>query len=1085
MHKLTSLTLTALLLAPLAKLHAADGPERSTPGQPTFTPAEMADPASAPRDRAGFNEGWRFHRGDPADLKPGELDYATIKDSLLATGNDFTRTNVVAAPTGNPGAGLSFVKPDFDDSSWRLLDLPHDWAIEGPFDIAASGNTGKLPFWGQGWYRKQFGIPSSDKGRRIFLEIDGAMSCSTVWINGRFAGGWPYGYSSYQLDITPCVNFGEGNTVAIRLDNPNSSSRWYPGAGLYRNVWLTKTSPLHITRWGITVTTPEVSLESAMIALKGTLLNQGDKKASASVVTGIYELDAKGRKGGAPVALAPAALDVGEGQRGTFAQSVKLANPKLWNTTDPRRYVAVTTVSVDGKVVDLYETPFGIRDIRFTAADGFLLNGKRVPLNGVCDHHDLGALGGAFNTRAAERQLEILKAMGANALRTSHNMPAPELLDLCDRMGILVMDESFDCWAIRKVPNDYHLFFNDWHERDLRAEIRRDRNHPSVIMWSLGNEIPEQGRKEAVPIAEELVRIAHEEDPTRPATLGGNGVAGWNPAFAQAFDILGENYDPLSYSRIRFLNPRKPLFSSESSSCVSSRGEYYYQTPEGMAAFNEALRKKGEDRHAAAVRKAQASGKPAPPPEEFQPEKFQPVSGNIHEGGMENFQVSSYDCYAPGWAQTPDEEFEALDKNPFVAGEFVWTGFDYLGEPTPFNSDQSNLLNFSNDPVKRAELEKQLKEFGKIKCPSRSSYFGIVDLCGFPKDRFYLYQSRWRPDLPMVHILPHWNWPDRIGKVTPVHVYTSGDGAELFLNGKSLGKRSKLGPDAPADLALHRPAKASSEETVKGNLAGNAVDGNDSTLWVASGPNPRLWWQVDLGSPVRVRQIDLSFEGGGGKVKYTVLGSQDGATWTPVAGPDQATIFGKKMSLKSDATARHLRVEFSSLPAGSWASLRGVSAYDREIPLGSTPYRLFWNDVVYEPGELKAVAYKDGKPWAEETVRTTGPAARLTMEPDRAIIRNDGADLAFVTLKVHDQNGLPVPRACNAVTFGISGPGEIVATDNGDATDLNTFSNSVRKAYNGLALAIIRARKGQAGKITLTAESGGLKGDRCVITSEQ
>jgi hypothetical protein len=758
-----------------------------------------------------------------------------------------------------------------------------------------------------------------------------------------------------------------------------------------------------------------------------------------------------------------------------FENRVKIPNPKLWDINDPRRYVAVTTVSDGGKVTDTYETQFGIRSIKFDAEKGFFLNGKHVPLNGVCNHHDLGALGAAFNTRAAERQLEILKGMGVNALRTSHNMPAPELLDLCDKMGILVMDESFDCWEAAKKPNDYHLLFKDWHERDLRAEIRRDRNHPSVIMWSLGNEISEQGKTAGIPIVEELVRIAHDEDATRPATAGGNGVGNWEPRFVAAYDLLGQNYEQGSYSSIRKKYPGKPLFASETSSCVSSRGEYFFQSPEGMAAFNEGLRIKDEERYAREVKKAQAAEKPTPAPRSFKPREFAPISESTHEGGMENFQVSSYDLYAPGWAQTPDQEFAGLDKEPSVAGEFVWTGFDYLGEPTPFNADPTNLLNFRNDPAKRAEMEKQLKELGKIRCPSRSSYFGIVDLCGFPKDRFYIYQSRWRPDLPMVHILPHWNWPERVGKVTPVHVYTSGDEAELFLNGKSLGRKKKIrSKEGFTNLALSCPVSASSQEVSKGNIASHAIDENQGTVWIAKDGSPGQWWSLDLGKVRKVRQITLSHEQDPDLYTCVLKASDDGVHWRPLAGVKFPVMTGKKADYSCDDSFRFLKVEFPEMKPLLWPSLAEVGVYEEPLSPNRSPYRIIWDDVVYKPGELKAVAYKNGKPWAEETLRTTGNAAQLTLEPDRTEIGNDGRDLSFVKLTVRDKDGLPVPRSANTMTFEISGPGEIVATDNGDATDLNTFSNTTRKAFNGLALAIVRAKMGESGPIILKATSDGL-----------
>jgi beta-galactosidase len=847
--------------------------------------------APPPRERLNFNGDWRFHLGDPDDASKGELNYNKIKDFILATGNDFSKEAPVTRPETNPGADVSFVKADFDDSSWRQLNLPHDWAIEGPFDINSAGEAGKLPFWGQGWYRKHFTLPATDEGRRIFLDIDGAMSYSSVWINGQLAGGWPYGYSSYELELTPYLKYGSENVVSIRLNNPRDSSRWYPGGGIYRNVWLVKTGAVHIAHWGTYLTTPDVSDSSATVHLTGIVMNQGKADAQTSIGTTLYELNADDGKGTSPVASAsPTTCTIPAGQSATFELTAQVSNPKLWDTQKPQRYVAVTKISQGGKVVDSYETPFGIRTIKFDVTQGFLLNGKRVPLNGVCNHHDLGALGAAFNLRAAQRQLEIMKEMGVNALRTSHNMPAPELLDLCDKMGILVMDESFDCWNQGKKPNDYHLLFKDWSERDLRAEYRRDRNHPSIIMWSLGNEIPEQGTKWGIPTAARLVGIAHDEDPTRPATLGGNGIGGYDSDFLKQFDIGGENYQPWIYEDFPKKN-NMPLFGSETASTCSSRGVY-----------------------------------------------FLPVSV-----GLGNFQVTSYDIYKPGWGQLPDEEFRALDKNPNVAGEFVWTGFDYLGEPTPYNADMTNLLNFRDDPAKEKEMEDQLQQFGKIKCPARSSYFGIVDLAGFKKDRFYLYQARWNPDVPMVHILPHWNWPGHEGQKVPVFVYSSGDEVELFLNGQSVGRKKR--------------------------------------------------------------------------------------------DPYQ--------------------------------------------------YRFKFEEVTYAPGELKAVAYKNGQSWAEASVKTTGAAAAVQMEADRATIHGDGLDLCYVTTKIVDAAGLTVSLANNAIQFAItSGPGEIVATDNGDATDLTSFPSPERKAFNGLALVIVRIKAGEKGDVHLSATADGLKPADCVIHAE-
>ncbi len=864
----------------------------------------------SPRERLSFNADWRFTKGDPAGVGT-QLAYANIKTWLLPSGAAFTADPAaqLKRPEGNLAADVAYTQPGFNDSSWRSLTLPHDWGIEGPFSQKIPGETGKLPWAGIGWYRKHFTVPASSTGQQTFLEIDGAMAYAAVWCNGRFVGGWPYGYSSFQLDLTPYLKTGADNVVAIRLDNPEASSRWYPGGGIYRNVWLVKTAPVHVAHWGTYVTTPQITPASATVNLRATFANDSASPATVTVKTSIFD-------GAQLVAeAAPQSASITAGQSSVLSTQLTVPKPKLWDLATPQRYTAVTLVEQAGRVVDRYETPFGIRTIAFTADDGFHLNGRRVQLYGVCNHHDLGALGAAFNTRAAERQLEILKDMGVNALRTSHNPPAPELLDLCDRMGILVMDESFDCWKRGKKGGDYNKLWDDWHEQDLRAEYRRDRNHPSIILWSIGNEVIELRDKVAGPaIAASLTAIAHEEDSTRPTVLGSNASDASYNGVQKGVDVMGQNYQFGGYGRFRRENPTIPLLGSETASCVSSRGEYFFETPEQFAALA-----------AEAAKQAAAKGKAAP--KEI---PYSPVSEDKGRG-KSDLQVSSYDLYAPGWGCPPDKEFIGQETSPHVAGEFVWTGFDYLGEPTPYNGDSTNMLNF-HDAEGQADMARQLKELGKIQVPSRSSYFGIVDLAGFKKDRFYLYQAHWRPELPMAHILPHWNWPDRVGLVTPVHVYTSGDEAELFLNGVSQGRKKK---------EIHE-------------------------------------------------------------------------------------------------------------------------------------YRLRWNDVVYQPGELKVVAYKNGQPWATEVVKTTGAASKLLLSADRNRIRATGTDLSFVTVTVADAAGLLVPRSKNLVTFSVTGPGEIVAVDNGDATSFEPFQASQRKAYNGLALVIIRAKPDVPGAIKLHAESAGL-----------
>lgn len=885
----------------------------------SFPFGASAEPSAPVRERLNFDSDWCFQKGDPAGMQE-HLDYSSIKQWLLPSGAAFTKdpARQMSRPEGNLGGDIPYVKGDFNDAGWRKLTLPHDWAIEEQFQQQLPGDTGKLPFAGVGWYRKKFKMPASDAGRRIYLDLDGAMAYAMVWCNGQFVGGWPYGYSSFQLDLTPYVKAGADNQLAIRLNNPDKSSRWYPGSGIYRNVWLVKTNPIHVAHWGTYVTTPEVTPESATVEIR----TEVEAKGEVQVATAIYELSAQGQISAKPVAQVTAESAQKPDSGGLQISRLKIASPKLWSCETPQMYVAVTTLLSGGKVVDQYETNFGIRTLKFTADKGFLLNGKQVKIKGVCNHHDLGALGAAFNVRAAQRQLEILKEMGGNALRTSHNPPAPELLDLCDRMGILVMDESFDCWKNGKKPNDYHLLWDDWHEKDLRAEYHRDRNHPSVIMWSIGNELRELGNAAEGPaIASELTAIAHEEDPTRPTVLGSNSDAASFNGIQKAVDVMGQNYRRGGYEHFKKSNPTIPLIGSETASCVSSRGEYFFQTEEVYRAKVDADAKK-----------AAAQGKPAPKPTPFSPVPEDKALGRS------DFQVSSYDLYTPGWATTPDDEFRKQEENPFVCGEFVWTGFDYLGEPTPYDSDTSNLLNFQ-DPATRAELERQLKALGKIKVPSRSSYFGIVDLAGFKKDRFYLYQAHWNPEFPMAHILPHWNWPDRVGKITPVHVYTSGDEAELFLNGKSLGRKKK----------------------------------------------------------------------------------------------------------------------------------------------GQFEYRLRWNEVVYQPGELKVIAYKDGKPWAKDVVKTTGTAAKLTLKADRNVIAGNGLDLSFITVTVADNDGLLVPRSKNPISFELSGPGQIVAVDNGDATSFEPFQATKRNAYNGMALVIVKGLK-PGGTIQLKATSQGLASAATTIT---
>lgn len=518
---------------------------------------------SASRERVSLDSDWRFKKDDA----PGAtLDSSALRTWLLPTSNPFIKDVAKrhVRPNGNLGDDIPYTQRTFDDSAWRRLDLPHDWGIEGSFSSAGSGGTGRLPFYGAGWYRKILEIPAGDAGRSVFLDVDGAMSYAAVWLNGRFVGGWPYGYASWRVNLTPYLRPRESNILAIRLDNPPNSSRWYPGGGIYRHVWLVKTARVHVGLWGTTVTTPNVSATSATVAVKVNVDNDSPDDANVRVSSEIVALNARGeRTGRAVAAAAPVDVRVPRGSTVTVGHEAAVRNPLLWGPVPrhtPNRYVVVTTVEQNGAVVDRYETLFGIRTLKFDPTNGFSVNGERVALRGVCMHHDLGPLGTALNERALRRQLEMLVEMGVNAIRTSHNPPAPELLDFADQMGLLVMDETMDVWRRQKTPLDYHLLFDDWHEQDTRMLIRRDRNHPSVIMWSVGNEVGEQGQGDAgADVSRMLTAIVHDEDPTRPTTSAMNSAPAGSP-FAASVDLIGLNYQGTG---VRGAPPQYPVFREQ------------------------------------------------------------------------------------------------------------------------------------------------------------------------------------------------------------------------------------------------------------------------------------------------------------------------------------------------------------------------------------------------------------------------------------------------------------------------------------------------------------------------------------------
>lgn len=777
---------------------------------------------------------------------------------------------------------------DFGDSDWRELDLPHDWAIEGPFDQSHDARTGGLPVYGIAWYRKHFFINEVQKGKSITIEFDGVMNNAEVFLNGEKIGARPFGYIGFQVDLTPHIRFGEENVIAVRVNPEELSARWYPGAGIYRNVWLEIKAPVHVAHWGTYITTPDVSQSEARVSIETTIQNKQNQKGDFVLNTMVENSE------GELVAEGKTSFSFSGSVTAVVNQSITVKNPLLWDTETPHLYTARSVIMQDGKDIDNYSTEFGIRTIDYSAEKGFLLNGRPIRFQGVCLHHDLGPLGAAVNYRATERQLEIMKEMGVNAIRTSHNPPSPEQLELCDKMGLLVQVEAFDEWKTGKVENGYSKIWDQWHETDLRDMIRRDRNHPSVVMWSIGNEIREQQRKYGGDMARMLTEICHDEDPTRPVTAGFNNYPqSVDNGLAGAIDLVGFNYKPTQYNNLLWKHPDWIVYGSETSSCVSSRGVYH-------------LPLENYDKH-------------------------------------ESKQITSYDIVSPPWAYPPDFEIFAQETMTRSLGEFVWTGFDYLGEPTPYNGrDNETHGKWTGD------------------WPARSSYFGIVDLCGFPKDRFYFYQSVWTED-PMVHILPHWNWEDTGHDSIPVFCYTNCDEAELFLNGQSLGKK---------------------------------VMGKDKTTI----PAVFNWWKK---------------------------------------------------------------------PETTWDS----------------PYRLSWN-VKYEPGELKVVAWKDGKVAAEKTIVTAGEPEQVNLVPDRKVIQADGYDLSFVTVRIEDKEGNICPLADNLVKFKVKGPATIAAVGNGNAATTEPFQADYRKAFNGLCMLIIKSEAGKTGKVRITAESDRLKSGQVQVITQ-
>lgn len=663
--------------------------------------------SESPREKFSFNDDWTFHLGDITEASSAE----------------------------------------YDDSSWRTLDLPHDWAIEGEFsaDNPSGAGGGALP-GGVGWYRKTFKLDKKLEGKKIFIDFDGVYMNSEVWINGTYLGLRPYGYISFRYDLTPYLSFDSENTIAVRVDNSEQpNSRWYSGCGIYRNVWLTTVEPLYVDLWGTYVTTPEVSEQKATVSVSTTIKSEMTAEASVKIETIIRDGSQNS------VSTQSTTQQFKPGDSNVIEQQLQIDNPLFWSVDNPHLYTVVTNLYADGKQTDSYETPLGVRTFEFDAEKGFFLNGESIKIKGVCMHHDLGALGASINTRALERQLEILREMGVNGIRTAHNPPAPELLQLCDKMGFIVQDETFDMWRKRKTTYDYSLYFNEWHERDLTDHILRDRNHPSIFSWSIGNEVMEQWTQadaDTLDIMQanlllnftrdideseisdtlsvnslltiKLVNMVKELDPTRPVTAGNNETRTINHLLLSgALDIIGFNYHLNDYDNVKVEYPGKPFIASETTSALATRG--YYRMPSDSAYI--------------------------------WPARWDMTFEDP------SFSCSAYDnCHVP-WGSTHEDTWRKVKENDYVSGLYIWTGFDYIGEPTPFNF------------------------------PARSSYFGIIDLAGFPKDAYYMYQSEWS-DKTMLHVFPHWNWEQ--GETVDIWAYyNNADEAELFVNGVSQGVKQK------------------------------------------------------------------------------------------------------------------------------------------------------------------------------------------------------------------------------------------------------------------------------------------------------
>jgi beta-galactosidase/beta-glucuronidase len=912
------------------------------------------------------------------------------------------------------------IQPGFDHSAWQEVDLPHDWAICQPFDPAGDPNTGKLPWQGEGWYRKLFALPALAKGQRLQFIFDGVMSHPTVYLNGQEVGSWIYGYNSFLVDATSAARFGETNLLTVHADTRKHQSRWYPGAGIYRKVSMRLVHPVHIPTWGVFVKTPQVSEAAALVQVEVELANLSGSPSQVEVESELVAPD------GQVVTRQHRRVQL-TGETGVATFRHQVSSPARWDMEHPHRYTAHTRLFIDGQEIGAETTRFGIRTFDWTADDGFHLNGRRVPLNGVNEHHTHGMLGAAFFPAAMERKLKLLRGMGVNALRTSHNPEAPEVLETCDRLGIIVFNELYDKWGptagVDVSTSDY---VEQYAAREVRNFVRRDRNHPSVMLWSIANEdgavLTDRDGRSSEHVAR-MVGFFAQHDDTRPTTMGCHISSGADldkRVFA-ALDTAGWNYSQ-RYMNFRRNYPDRPIIYSETASAFATRGHYELKLPTSKTDYGDGI------------------------------------------------YQNAFVLTAAPWGDIPEHEFERMRKHNFLNGDFIWTGFDYLGEPTPYrgtNSPPESLLE------------------------ARSSYFGVLDLAGLPKDSYYLYRSQWLPQQETVHLSPHWNWAE--GDRVPVILYTSGDEAELFLNGRSLGRQAKRSPDdiAAANLAFGKLTQASSEDVyqdtggnvLRDNTSEKAVDGNPDTRWRAADESFPQQFQVDLGETREFSCVRIRWEGSAADYQFGLSGATGEEAWHTLPGsPIQegnTTTF-----LLPKTHARHLKLQIDGQSQGLQASLHEFEVLATDAAVQNPyydivdAYRIRFHDIPFAAGELKVVAYRDGQVIGQDAVHTAGPPSRLELSADRPELVDDGMDLSYVTIRMLDASGTLCPRAMNGLHFEVEGPVTFMGVANGDPMGMLSLTAEEHPLFYGQAVAVLRSKRGGAGRARLQVSSdNGLKAE--------